>query len=88
MNERVTKTLSVVLVRRGTSNAVGVAASWVLCFILIVGYLLGPVDSPAIEGFIDSDMSHRGGRTCAMPMLLLRWNPHHVARTDFVLWPS
>src|SRR3569832_767122 len=50
--------------------------------VVLVGDVLHPCDVLAIERFMDRDMDHAGGRGCAMPMLLARRDPDHVAGLD------
>src|SRR4051794_33416667 len=50
--------------------------------ILFVAHLLHPIDSLAVERFLDGDMRHRSGRRGAVPVLQSRWKPDHVARRD------
>jgi hypothetical protein len=49
---------------------------------LFVADLFQPVDGLAVELFLNGDVGHgRGGRG-AMPVLLARRDPDHVARPD------
>src|ERR1043166_3841533 len=50
--------------------------------VLLVGDLLHPVHDLAVELFLDRDMSHRGARRGAVPVLFVRRTPHDVAGTD------
>src|SRR2546427_12487925 len=50
--------------------------------VLLVGDLLHPVDTLAVELLLDGDMRHRRGRRCAMPMLFARRAPDHIAGPD------
>jgi hypothetical protein len=43
-----------------------------------------PLDGPAIQRFVNSDVSHRGRPRRAVPMLLVRREPDHIARPDFL----
>src|SRR5260221_27663 len=54
--------------------------------VLLVGDVLHPVDSFAIELFHDCDMRHRGGCGRAVPMLLAGRTPDYVAGPDFFFW--
>src|SRR5947209_5835641 len=51
--------------------------------VFVVGYLFHPINDFPVEGFLNSDMCHGDGRTCAMPMLLIWFEPDHIARPDF-----
>src|SRR2546430_1080384 len=53
--------------------------------ILLVRNLLHPIDVPAIDSFLNGDVTHGIGRGCTMPVLHARRNPHHVARLDLAL---
>src|SRR5438093_277197 len=50
--------------------------------VLLVGDLFHPVDRLALEAFHDGDVRHRRGRRGAVPMLLTRRAPDHVAGAD------
>src|SRR6266571_819619 len=50
--------------------------------VLLIAYLLHPVDHLAVEFLLDRDMGQGGGGRCAMPMLLARRAPNYVARPD------
>src|SRR6266550_2915922 len=52
--------------------------------ILFVADLFHPVDRLAVQRFLNGDMSHRSRRRSAVPMLLTRRNPGHIARPDFL----
>ena len=52
------------------------------CEIVGVADLLHPHDVPAVERFLDRDVGHRGGRGGAVPVLVTRRTPDHVARPD------
>ena len=62
--------------------------------VLLVGDLFHPVDGLAVKPFLNSDMGHAGSGSGAVPMLLSRREPDHVAGMDlfdgasFVLRPS
>ena len=45
--------------------------------------MLHPVDRFAVEGLLDGDVSHGGGRNGAVPVLLARGEPDNVAGADF-----
>jgi len=51
---------------------------WVLA-ILVVGDHFHPFDDLAVEIFLNGDMRHGGGWRRAMPMLLARREPDHIA---------
>src|SRR6266571_3448339 len=50
--------------------------------VLLIAYLLHPVDDLSVEFLLDRDMGQGGGGRCAMPMLLARRAPNYVARPD------
>src|SRR5918994_3848053 len=52
--------------------------------VLLVADLFHPVDDLAVQRLLNGDVRHcrRGG--CAMPMLLIRRKPDHIARADFL----
>src|SRR6266702_2902774 len=52
--------------------------------ILLVADLFQPIDVPAVDGFLDGDVAHPGGRRGSMPVLHSGWNAHHIARADFL----
>ncbi len=52
--------------------------------ILLVGYVFHPIDGLAVEFFLNSDMTHGGGRRSAVPMLLTWRKPHDIARPDLL----
>jgi len=52
--------------------------------ILFVADLLHPLDDLAIERFLNRDVCHRGRRRRAVPMLLVRRKPDHIARPNFL----
>jgi hypothetical protein len=62
--------------------------------ILVVGDLFHPVDDFTVERFLNGDMRHSCCWSCAMPMLLARRKPEHIAgmnffnRTAIALHPS
>src|SRR3954452_7324129 len=47
--------------------------------VLLVGDLLHPVDVLAVEGFLNGDVAHSGGRRRAVPVLQPRRKPHNIA---------
>src|ERR1700761_3865114 len=51
--------------------------------VLIVAHFFHPVDSFAVELFLNGDVSHGRGRRRAMPMLFAGREPDDVAGTDF-----
>jgi len=51
--------------------------------ILLVGYFLQPADIFPVKGFLDGDMRHGGRRCRAVPMLVTRRAPNHIARSNF-----
>src|SRR5215831_6799240 len=52
--------------------------------VLLVANLFQPVDVLTIEHLLDGDMCHTGCGCRAMPMFFARWEPHYVARSDFL----
>src|SRR5205823_12035063 len=50
--------------------------------VLFVTDLFHPVDGLAVQRSLNGDVSHRGRRRSAMPMLFTRRNPDHVT------WPN
>src|SRR5882724_11368188 len=52
--------------------------------VLLVGNLLHPVDHPPILLFLNSDVRHGSGLSCAMPVLLAGREPDHVTGLDFL----
>src|SRR5687767_9240916 len=50
--------------------------------------MLHPVDSLAIERFLNGDMGHRRGGRRAMPMFLARREPGHVSGADLLNGPT
>ena len=62
--------------------------------ILLVGDLLQPDDAHPVQRFLNTDVGHGGRRRCAVPMLVTRRAPDHIARANlddglaFALRPS
>src|SRR6266568_1919903 len=52
--------------------------------VLLVADLFQPIDVPAVDGFLDGDVAHPGGRRGSMPVPHSGWNAHHIARADFL----
>src|SRR5439155_12953067 len=52
--------------------------------VLFVGYLLQPVDRLAAKLLLDGDVRHRRGWRGAVPVLLTRLEPDHVAGADLL----
>src|SRR3954471_4090473 len=52
--------------------------------ILLVRNLLHPINGLAVELLLNGDVAHGRGRRGAVPMLLTRCEPHHVARPDLL----
>src|SRR5262245_1002526 len=52
--------------------------------VLFVADLLHPVDDLAVELLLNGDVRHSGGRCGAVPVLLARREPDHVARPDLL----
>src|ERR1019366_3120323 len=51
--------------------------------VLLVGDVLHPLDELAVKSLLDGDVRHCRCRCGAMPVLVVRWAPDHVARADF-----
>src|SRR5580704_4349695 len=51
--------------------------------VLVVADILQPIDVLAVERFLHGDVNHDGCRAGAVPMLLVRRNPDHVAGANF-----
>jgi len=51
---------------------------------LRVGHLLHPVHRRAVQLFLDGDVAHCRGLPGPVPVLLPGWEPHNVARADFL----
>src|SRR4051812_8003075 len=63
----------------------GIVLSPILCrslAILLVSNLFHPLDSFAVERFLNGDVSHGCRRRRAMPMFFPGSKPDHVARLD------
>ena len=58
-----------------------------LAAVLVVGHVLQPIDHLAIQTFLDGDVRHCRRRRSAVPMLLARRKPDHIARPDFSTGP-
>src|SRR5258706_8011483 len=52
--------------------------------ILLVADLFQPIDVPAVDGFLDGDVTHPGGRRGSMPVLHSGRNAHYIARPDLL----
>src|SRR5207248_3059417 len=52
--------------------------------ILFIRNLFHPVDRLAVQRFLNSDMSHRGRRCRAVPMLLAGCKPDHITWPNFL----
>src|SRR3954463_11711238 len=52
--------------------------------VLLVRHFLHPVDGLAVELFLNGDVRHEGGGRRAVPVLLARREPDHVAGTDLL----
>jgi hypothetical protein len=50
--------------------------------IFLVRDFLQPVDIFSVEGFLNGNMCHRGRRGRAMPVLVTRRAPNHIARSN------
>src|ERR1700742_1596547 len=51
--------------------------------ILLVRHFFHPIDDFTVERFLNGNVCHRGCGRGAMPMLLVRRKPDHVAWPDF-----
>ena len=51
---------------------------------LFVANLFHPLDNFAVQRFLNGDMSHCGRRRGAVPMLLVRRKPDHIAWPDLL----
>src|SRR5947208_13892563 len=51
--------------------------------VLFVAHVLHPLDHFAVERFLNGNVRHGGRRRSAVPMLLVRRKPDHIARPDF-----
>src|SRR5881227_3284781 len=64
----------------------GLLASRVIArsaLVLFVAHVLHPLDHFAVERFLNGNVRHGGCRRSAVPMLLVRRKPDHIARPDF-----
>jgi len=52
--------------------------------VLLVAYLFHPIHVLAVNSLLDRQVRHSRRRRCPVPMLLTRWNPHLVSRSDFL----
>src|SRR5262245_40494783 len=52
--------------------------------IVLVADLLHPFHVLAVQGFVKRNMDHARAGPGAVPMLLVRWDPHRVAGADFL----
>src|SRR5713226_5379182 len=62
--------------------------SSLLGLILFVADLFHPFDSLAVKVFQDGDVRHGSGWRRAVPMLLTRRTPDHIARSNFFFWTA
>src|ERR1700744_2060494 len=69
--------------RRGPALAAS-GRSFVTGSILVVRDLLHPVDDLAVQRFLNGDVGHRGGGRGAVPVLLTRREPDHIAAANFL----
>ena len=70
-------------VRSHSNFPLKLASLILLLVILLVANFFHPVDDLPVESFLKGDMGHGDSRACAMPVLLFRLEPHHIARSDF-----
>ena len=52
--------------------------------ILLIADVFHPLNDFSIQSLLNGYMRHRRSRTCAMPMLLTRRKPDHIARPNFL----
>src|SRR5215212_2746792 len=69
---------------RSTSIIVVSSARGGAALVVRVSDLFQPLDGLAIERLLDGNMRHSRGGRCAVPMLLTRREPNHVARSNFL----
>src|SRR3954468_1271840 len=62
------------------------SADWLPVF--LVGHILHPLDMLAVERLLHRDVNHAGVGRSAMPVLLVRRNPHRVAGLDLADRPA
>src|ERR1044071_3114631 len=53
-----------------------------------VGHQLHPGDVLAVERFLDGDVHHPDVRGCAVPVLLVRRDPHRIPGANLLYWPA
>src|SRR5689334_15109382 len=56
--------------------------------VLLVGDVLHPLDRRAVQLLLDGDVAHGRRRRGAVPVLLARLGPDHVARPDLLDRPA
>src|SRR5690349_5277708 len=56
--------------------------------VLRIGHFLQPLHRLAVEHFLNREVRHGRGWSGAMPVLLVRWKPDDVARTDLLDRPT
>src|ERR1051326_4583303 len=61
---------------------------WQFSFVLFVGNFFQPVDSLSVLLFVDGNVRHGGGGCGAMPMLLIRREPDHIAGANLLDWAA
>src|SRR5262245_42324360 len=74
--------LSVRWPTKGCPAAGQAASGRHLAGILLVGDVLEPDDMLAVERFLEGNVNHLAVRSGAVPVLLVRREPHRVARPD------
>jgi hypothetical protein len=52
--------------------------------VLLVTDVLHPIDDFPHQSLLNGNVRHSSGRACAVPMLLTRWKPDHVAWPDLL----
>ena len=55
---------------------------------MLVADLLHPLDDLAVQRFLNRDVSYRGRRRRAVPVLLARWKPDDIAGLYFLNRPA
>ena len=56
--------------------------------VLLIRDLFHPLNHFPVQRLLNSDVSHRGRRRSAVPMLLVRRKPDHIARPNFLDWSA
>jgi hypothetical protein len=69
---------------RGSDGALRSQPSLSTSVILFVADLFQPIDHLTVKRFLNGNMCHCGCRRSAVPMLLVRRKPNHIAWPDFL----